>query len=182
MSPKTGSADGGVSGAAADPVSWLRRAKAAEDSVVALLMATIMVIGLAGVVMRYAFAAPLSWPEEFNRHLLVVLAYFGAYVNVSRNQNIRATSNLTTLLGPRFRRFAVALLELATSAFCAYFAFLSFAIVMKLSGKKLVALSSVPVAAFNIFVPLFLAAMALLSLWRCVLLLRDGTLKEERAE
>ena len=182
MDAGIGSAGGEVFGTSADPVSWLRRVKTAEDTVVALLMATIMVIGLAGVVMRYAFAAPLSWPEELNRHLLVVLAYFGAYVNVSRNQNIRATSNLTTLLGPRIRRLAGALLELATSVFCAYFAFLSFAIVMKLSGKKLVALSAVPVAAFNIFVPVFLAAMALLSLWRGVLLLRGGALKGESAE
>jgi len=172
MNPETGPAGGESFGAMTGPVSWLQRAKAAEDAVVALLMATIMAIGLAGVVMRYVFAAPLSWPEELNRHLLVVLTYLGAYINVSRNQNIRATTNLTGLLGPRLRRLAMALLELTTSAFCAYFAYLSFSVIMKLLSKKLVALPSVPVAAFNIFVPAFLAIIALLSLWRCVLHLR----------
>jgi len=170
--PDTAPASDGTDGAPTGAESWQQRAKTAENAVVALLMATTMAIGLAGVVMRYVFVAPLSWPEELNRHLLVVLTYLGAYINVSRNDNIRATSNLTTLLGPRLRGLATALLELATSAFCAYFAYLSFSVILKLIGKKLVALPAVPVAAFNMFVPAFLAVMALLSLWRCALLLR----------
>ncbi|MDX9861933.1 MAG: TRAP transporter small permease subunit [Rhodospirillales bacterium] len=162
----------GNAGAAPETGLWAKRAMAAENAVIALLMATTMTIGLAGVVMRYAFNDPLTWPDEFNRYLLVVLTYLGAYINVRRNDNIRATSNLTNLLGPRLRHLAAALLELATAAFCAYFAFLSASVILKLLHKTLVSLPTVPVAAFNLFVPVFLVAMALVSLWRGVLLLR----------
>jgi|GEM_PF-4000253 TRAP-type C4-dicarboxylate transport system permease small subunit len=153
---------------------WAKRAMAAENGVIALLMATTMAIGLAGVVMRYVFNDPLSWPDEFNRYLLVVLTYLGAYINVRRNDNIRATSNLTNLLSPRLRNVAAALLELLTSAFCAYFAFLSVSVIWKLLHKTLVSVPGVPVAAFNLFVPVFLVAMALVALWRCILLLRTA--------
>jgi len=164
---------GGIAEAGTMPGTgpWEKRAMAAENAVIALLMATTMVIGLAGVVMRYVFNDPLSWPDEVNRYFLVVLTYLGAYINVRRNENIRATSNLTALLGPRLRTIAAALLELATAAFCAYFAFLSFSVIWKLIHKTLVSIPTVPVAAFNAFVPVFLVAMAGVTLWRCMLLL-----------
>lgn len=164
----------GVSNADAAPGTglWAKRAVAAENAVIALLMATTMAIGLAGVVMRYVFNDPLSWPDEVNRYFLVVLTYLGAYINVRRNENIRATSNLTALLGPRLRNIAAALLELATAVFCAYFAFLSFSVISKLIHKTLVSIPTVPVAAFNVFVPVFLVAMAGVAFWRCMLLLR----------
>ncbi len=165
-------AGAGSAGAAPGIGLGTKRTMAAENAVIALLMATTMAIGLAGVVMRYVFNEPLSWPDEFNRYSLVVLTYLGAYINVRRNDNIRATSNLTNLLGPRSRNVAAALLELATATFCAYFAFLSFSVIWKLLHKTLVSVPAVPVAAFNFFVPIFLVAMAGVALWRCVVLLR----------
>lgn len=149
-----------------------KRVRDAEDAVIAVLMAMAMAIGLAGVVMRYLFNDPLGWPDEFNRYFLVVLTYIGAYINVRRNDNIRASSNLTNLLGFRSRNFAAALLELATAAFCAYFAFLSFSVIWKLLHKTLVSIPAVPIAAFNLFVPVFLVAMTVIALRRCLLLLR----------
>lgn len=61
----------------------------AVDAVLVLSLATIVLVLILQVTLRYLLHAPLPWPEELSQFLLVGISFFGMYRAFRENAHIR---------------------------------------------------------------------------------------------
>lgn len=59
------------------------------DAVLVVALATISVVLVAQVALRYLFNAALPWPEELSQFLLVLISFLGMYRAIGKDQHIR---------------------------------------------------------------------------------------------
>ena len=82
--------------------------------------AAMLVLVVAGVVMRYAFNAPLGFTEELVGLLLVAMLFLSLPLGALANRHVSVTL-LTQALSPVGRRIADAMAALVTIAFAVWF-------------------------------------------------------------
>ena len=80
----------------------------AEEVVAGILLCVMSALIFLQVIMRYVFAAPLTWIDEIAIYCMVWLVYLGASVAVRDRAHIRMLSAVE-LLPARFARSAVVL-------------------------------------------------------------------------
>lgn len=60
-----------------------------EESILMVLLSTLVVIMTLQVIMRYVFNNSLSWPEEISRYLFIWFVYIGVSYSVKENNHLR---------------------------------------------------------------------------------------------
>jgi TRAP-type C4-dicarboxylate transport system permease small subunit len=99
----------------------MRTLHRAEDLALALLLASLLGLGLAQIGLRVFFASGLEWAEPVMRMGVLWLALLGA-LGATRERRHIAIDAIPRLLPPKLHRAAWALTQLATAAICALLA------------------------------------------------------------
>jgi TRAP-type C4-dicarboxylate transport system permease small subunit len=73
-----------------------------EDSIVILSVALALMLCCIQVTARYVFNYPLSWPEELDRYLIILIVYVGASVALRKKSHIAV--DLVPTFFPRSKR------------------------------------------------------------------------------
>ena len=100
-----------------------RLAGSFEQAVCAALLAGLVVVVSAAVISRFVLNAPLTWPEELARFLLVALTFFGAALAARRGEHI-LVNYVGTFLPARAHLWTTLVVDLLTCAFLVLFTIL----------------------------------------------------------
>ena len=121
-------------------------------------------VGLAAlqVTMRYAFDAPLTWPEELSQILLVWMTFIAA-VGLSRQQLHIRVELFDAFLGRRGRQALEALFNVLTIVFMAYLIFGGWQMYEQMRFERTAALR-LELRLVYAIVPISAAAMLLIHL------------------
>jgi len=95
----------------------LRGLHRAEDLLLGLLLASLLLLGLAQIGLRLFFGTGLEWAEPVERMGVLWLALLGA-LGATRERRHIAIDALPRLLPPKLHRAAWALTQLATAVVC----------------------------------------------------------------
>ena len=110
------------------PGRTLRALHLAEDALLALLVAALLVLSLTQIGLRVFFNTGLEWAEPVSRVGVLWLALLGA-MGAARARRHIAIDALPKLLPPRPRRIAWCISQLATAAICGAMAWYSYGMV-----------------------------------------------------
>ena len=135
-----------------------RLATIVEIICVVLLVEIVLVVSLQ-VVLRYVFADPLVWVEEWTRYSLVWLTFFGSFLALHRNKHIKMEI-VYGLLPARIRRVLDIAGHLAIAVFSVYMAGFGWSFSFKLMNTRPESFP-IPMGIFYLIIPvgglLFLA-------------------------
>ncbi|MBE0616658.1 MAG: TRAP transporter small permease [Proteobacteria bacterium] len=139
---------------------WLRVLRLTEDTLLALLLATMVLLASGQILLRNVFEAGLLWADPVLRALVLWVGLLGALVASRENRHI-SIDVLSRLLPPRIREVAQAVTNVFTagvSAVVAYHA-VRFAASDYAAGTK--AFAGVPSWIVESIVPFAFAVIAL---------------------
>jgi TRAP-type transport system small permease protein len=111
-----------------------------EEIGCALLLALLVGVVAAGVLFRYGFDAPLSWPEELSRFALVWLTFLGASMAAKRQGHI-VVDFIGMFLPTPIRLWVVCAVHVAVLGFLGVFTVASIPMVQKMWVSVSTALS-----------------------------------------
>jgi TRAP-type transport system small permease protein len=111
-----------------------------EEIGCALLLALLVGAVAAGVLFRYGFDAPLSWPEELSRFALVWLTFLGASMAAKRQGHI-VVDFVGMFLPTPIRLWVVCVVHVAVLGFLGIFTLASLPMVQKMWVSVSTALS-----------------------------------------
>lgn len=111
-----------------------------EEIGCAVLLAMLVAAVAAGVLFRYGFDAPLSWPEELSRFALVWLTFLGASMAAKRQGHI-VVDFIGMFLPPQVRLWVVCAAHVAVLGFLGVFTVASIPMVQKMWVSVSTALS-----------------------------------------
>lgn len=97
-------------------VRWLD--KYFEESVMLVLLGTMLILMGLQVFMRYVLARSLSWPEEMIRFIFIWFVFIGMSYCVRENIHLRV--DLLEIGVPRLKKALNVVQDLVFFAFCAY--------------------------------------------------------------
>jgi TRAP-type C4-dicarboxylate transport system permease small subunit len=147
---------------------WERRADAILGIASAALLGVLMMITVADVVLRYAFAAPLKGAFELTELALLVLIFAGLPL-VSRADEHVTMDFVDRILGPRGRKLAIR----AAHAVCAAVMLLLAWFVWGKAGKIAAYADTteslrIAIAPFVYFMAVMIAVTGAIHLWKIV--------------
>ena len=67
-----------------------------------LCFSACLVMLLVGVLTRYAFMRPLSWPDELSTYLFILMTFLGASASVRSSQELKVDALVERFPGARF--------------------------------------------------------------------------------
>ena len=97
-------------------IRWLDRN--AEESLMILLLAGMVIFMTEQIFMRYILAASLPWPEELIRYLFIWFVFLGISYGIREGVHLRV--DLLEFTFPRAKPYLNALQNLIFLAFCLY--------------------------------------------------------------
>lgn len=148
---------------------FARWGKAAEDTVLVLLLAAMIVLATSQIVMRNAFGSGLIWADEALRLMVLWLALAGAVAAARADKHI-AIDVLSRFLPETGNRIARTVTHLFTAAVCALVAVHAWRFVASSREFEDTLLGGQPAWWFQIVMPVAFALMS----WRYVCLSVGG--------
>lgn len=116
-------------------IRWLD--KYFEEALMVALLATIAVVMLLQVIMRYVFSASLSWAEELTRYCFIYSAFLGLGYCVRNNKMLKVDIIMTVL--PKAAQVALDLVgKVVTLVFFAYLCYGTLGVVAMSRAGRLV--------------------------------------------
>lgn len=102
-----------------------------EEYILVILLALISVVMMTQIVMRYAFSASLSWPEEFTRYCFIWSVFIGTSYSVKKRNMLRIDA-VTTFLPKRVQEYLDLVIEVVILLFFGFLCYNSVEVVQKL--------------------------------------------------
>lgn len=102
-----------------------------EENVLVILLALISVVMMTQIIMRYAFSASLSWPEEFTRYCFVWSVFIGTSYSVKKRNMLRIDA-ITGLFSQRGKDYMNLIVEIIILLFFGFLCFNSIEVVQRL--------------------------------------------------
>ena len=102
-----------------------------EEYILVILLALISVVMMTQIVMRYAFSASLSWPEEFTRYCFIWSVFLGTSYSVKKRNMLRIDA-VTTFLPKRAQEYLDLVIEVVILMFFGFLCYNSVEVVQKL--------------------------------------------------
>lgn len=102
-----------------------------EEYILVILLALISVVMMTQIIMRYAFSASLSWPEEFTRYCFVWSVFIGTSYSVKKRNMLRIDA-VTSFLPQKTKDYLDLIIEVVILLFFGFLCFNSVEVVQKL--------------------------------------------------
>lgn len=145
-----------------------------EEDILGFTLIGVALFVFVQVILRYIFKSALSWGEELDRYLAIMLTFMGASLGVKYNTHFNVEA-VTKLAPPRVQRYV--------EAFVSFFCFLFFAFVVYLAILNIAKLSRfgslTPTLRIPMYVPylpivIFCAVASLRYVLKTIFLLKSA--------